>query len=81
MNCKTSYYNTRIFARGYNQLKDDLEEKADEIKLLKQELEFANKLLRYQEKRHVITSSPIITKRSKTREENDLGHVLEEVDK
>jgi hypothetical protein len=57
-----------------------LEEKTDEIKLLKQGLESANKLLRCQENRLVITSPPIVLKWSETREENDPGLVLEEID-
>ena len=51
-----------IVARDYNKLIDELEEKNDEIRVLKEELKSAKGLISCQENRLVITSSPIIVK-------------------
>jgi hypothetical protein len=51
-----------VVARDYNKLKEELEEKNDEIKVLKEELESAKGLIICQANRLVITSSPIIEK-------------------
>ena len=45
--------------RDYNQIKDELEEKIDEITILKGDLEIAKGLLSRQQNRLVIHSSPI----------------------
>ena len=52
-----------VVARDYNQLKDELEEKNDEITILKEELGSAKGLISCQANRLVITSSPIIFKK------------------
>jgi len=56
-----------VVARDYNKWKEELEEKNDEIQLIKEELESAKALISCQANRLVITSSPIIEKQ-KTRE-------------
>ena len=52
-----------LVARDYNKLKDELEEKNDEIQVLKEELKAAKGLISCQANRLVITSSPIIEKK------------------
>jgi hypothetical protein len=56
-------------ARDYNELKDELEEKNDEIQVLKEGLESAKGLIRSQGKRHNFISnySKATTSRSGTR--------------
>ncbi len=56
-----------VVARDCNKLKDELDEKNDEIQLLKEELESTKGLIRCQAIRLVITSSSILAKKS-TRE-------------
>ena len=57
------YIGEQLFvARDYNELKDELEEKNDEIQVLKKELESAKGLISCQADRRVMTSSPIIVK-------------------
>ena len=51
-----------VVARDYHKLKDELEEKNDEIHVLKEELESAKRLIHCQANRLEITSSPIIEK-------------------
>ena len=59
------YIGEQLFvARDYNELKDELEEKNDEIRVLKKEFESAKGLISCQENRLVITSSLIIIKHS-----------------
>ena len=48
--------------RDYNQIKDNLEDKNDEIKGLKADLEKANELLGRQQNRLVLYSTPISQK-------------------
>ncbi len=55
--------------RDYNQIKDELEEKIDEITALKEDLEIAKGLLSRQQNCLVINSSPISLRPPKTREE------------
>ena len=45
--------------RDYNQIKDNLEDKNDEIKGLKADLEKANELLGRQQNRLVLYSTPV----------------------
>ena len=52
----------RVVARDYNKLKDESEEKNDEIQVLKEELESAKGLMSCQANRLVITSSSITVK-------------------
>jgi cell division septum initiation protein DivIVA len=51
-----------LVARDYNKLKDELEEKNEEIQVLKEELKSAKGLISCQANRLVITSSLIIEK-------------------
>ena len=56
--------------RDYNQIKDELEEKIDEITILNEDLEIAKGLLiSRQQNRLVIHSSPISLRPPNTREE------------
>ena len=55
--------------RDYNQIKDELEEKIDEIAVLKEDLEIAKGLLSRQQNRLVIHSSQISLRPPETREE------------
>jgi hypothetical protein len=52
-----------VVGRDYHKLKDELEEKNDEIQVLKEELKSAKGLISCQANRLVITSSPIIEKK------------------
>ncbi len=65
-----------VVARDYNKLKDELEEKNDDIQVFKEKLESAKGLISCQATRLVITSSPIIVKqptREVEPESNDLN--------
>ena len=55
--------------RDYNQIKDNLEDKNDEIKGLKADLEKANELLGRQQNRLVLHSTPISQRLPKTLED------------
>ena len=55
--------------RDYNQIKDNLEDKNDEIKGLKADLEKANELLCRQQNRLVLYSTPISQRLPKTLED------------
>ena len=55
--------------RDYNQIKDNLEDKNDEIKGLKADLEKANELLGRQQNRLVLYSTPISQRLPKTLED------------
>jgi cell division septum initiation protein DivIVA len=52
-----------VVERDYHKLKDELEEKNDEIQVLKEEMKAAKGLISCQANRLVITSSPIIEKK------------------
>ena len=68
-----------VVAKDYNKLKDELEEKNDEIQILKEELKSARGMISCQANRLVITSSPIIEK--KTNRDIDLKEVDASQDK
>ena len=56
-----------VVARDYNNLKDEMEENNDEIKVLKEELKSVKGLITFHANRLVITSSPIIDKATNSR--------------
>ncbi len=58
-----------MILRDYNQIKDQLEEKNDEIKNLREDFEKAKELLSRQQSRLVLYSSPILQKLPKTHED------------
>ena len=58
-----------MILRDYNQIKDNLEDKNDEIKGLKADLEKANELLGRQQNRLVLYSTPISQRLPKTLED------------
>ena len=58
-----------MISRDYKQIKDELEEKNDEIKNLREDFENAKRLLSRQQNRRVLYSSPISQKQPKTHED------------
>lgn len=60
-----------MVSRDYNQIKDELEEKIDEIRGLREDLEKAKGLLSRQQNRLVVYSSPILNRLQETHEEGD----------
>jgi predicted nucleic acid-binding Zn-ribbon protein len=60
-----------VVSRDYNQIKDELKEKIDEIRGLREDLEKAKGLLSRQQNRLVVYSSPILNRLQETREEGD----------
>lgn len=58
-----------VILRDYNRITDDLEDKNDEIKGLREDLEKANQLLSRQQNRLVLYSSPIEQRLQKTLED------------
>ena len=58
-----------MVSRDYNQIKDEFEEKIDEIRCLREDLEKAKGLLSRQQNRLVVYSSPILNRLQETHEE------------
>ena len=58
-----------MVSRDCNQIKDELEEKIDEIRGLREDLEKAKGLLSRQQNRLVVYSSPILNRLQETPEE------------
>ena len=58
-----------MLLQDYNKIKDDLEEKNDEIKVLREDLKKGIELLSRQQNRLVLFSSPILQKLPTTRED------------